>query len=214
MNKYAGKFIVIEGLEGAGKSTAIAFIQDLLTSQGYLVHTLREPGGTHLGELIRGFIKAHDLEESLDPRAELLLFYAARVQLLERVIKPLLNQGYYVLCDRFELSTLAYQGGGRGLSTEMIKTLSQFCLDGFKPDLTLFLEIDLKVAFERVRARGDLDRMESESKAFFEATHQGYLEGLTLFSNVIKIDARASLNEVQNAIKEALYSRLDQSPTS
>lgn len=209
MDNTNGKFIVIEGLEGAGKSTVMAYVRDFFLEHGKQVHELREPGGTKLGEIVRQLIKSHDSEESIDARAELLLFYAARVQLVERVIKPLISEGFIVLCDRFELSSMAYQGGGRGLSPEFVHILSQLCLNDFKPDLTLFLDVDLKVAFERVRARGDLDRIESECLTFFESTKQAYYREIEIYPNVIKIDANQSLQEVQNAIRDELLTYLN-----
>lgn len=124
MSLKTGKLIVIEGLEGAGKSTAVATVADLLTQAGIKTITTREPGGTEVGEQLRSIIKNPKYKDILDDKSELLLLYTARVQLLEEVIKPAL-QGTWVIADRFELSTMAYQGGGRGLSQAMIH-LSEF----------------------------------------------------------------------------------------
>ncbi len=133
-----GKFIVVEGLEGAGKSTALQTIKRYLERFVPELLLTREPGGTRVGEHVRQLLKERVEGEALEPRCELLLFYAARVQLLEQVIRPALSQGTWILADRFELSTFAYQGGGRKLDKHMIQHLSAFCLQGFKPDLILF----------------------------------------------------------------------------
>ena len=122
MTKH-GQFIVVEGLEGAGKSTAINTIKAVLNQHHYAVLETREPGGTGIGEVIRGLIKEKSLTETLEARSELLLFYAARVQLIEQVIRPTLEKGTWVLADRFELSTFAYQGAGRGLDINFIQQL-------------------------------------------------------------------------------------------
>lgn len=141
MTVNPGKLIVIEGLEGAGKSTAVDTLVTLLSEAGISAITTREPGGTEIGEQLRSIIKNPQYKNILDDKSELLLLYTARTQLLEEVIKPALKKGCWVIADRFELSTRAYQGGGRGLNLNVINQLSEFCLDGFKPDLTLYLDI-------------------------------------------------------------------------
>ena len=199
-----GHFIVVEGLEGAGKSTALNTIKSFLTGHVPELITTREPGGTRVGEAARHLIKESVLTEPLDPRAELLLLYASRVQLLEQVIRPALNRGCWVLADRFELSTWAYQGGGRQLDHAMISHLSSFCLHDFKPDLTLFLDISPQQGLKRVRRRGKADRIEQESLSFFADVYDGYQEQIKNIHNVVVIDASKPLAEVQQLISTAL----------
>lgn len=199
-----GRFIVLEGLEGAGKSTAISTIKRFLTPRISELIITREPGGTVVGESIRQILKTHIPNEPLDARAELLLFYAARVQLLEQVILPALERGAWVLADRFELSTFAYQGGGRKIELDFIHQLSTSCLQGLQPDLMLFLEINPKIGLQRALLRSKMDRIESESLDFFERVYQSYHEHLPRFKRVEMIDASKPLGEVQYLIREAL----------
>ncbi|CEK10809.1 dTMP kinase [Legionella hackeliae] len=195
-----GRFIVVEGLEGAGKSTAIKTIKQYLESFIPDIFLTREPGGTRVGEMIRTIIKEKVDGETLDPRAELLMLYAARVQLLEQVIEPALNRGSWVLADRFELSTFAYQGGGRHLDETVISTLSKFCLKGFKPDLIVFLDIEPEKGLNRVRQRGAADRMEQESLTFFTDVYNNYQRIIKTMNNVICIDASQPMDIVQKSI--------------
>lgn len=197
------KFIVVEGLEGAGKSTAIATIMNLLTQHGIRFITTREPGGTEVGEKLRAVIKAKT-EQGLASETELLLMYAARVELINQVIKPALANDTWVIADRFELSSFAYQGAGRKLDSQFIQALSTFCVNGLKPDLTLYLDINPKLGMERVGRRGDKDRIESESLNFFERIRQCYLERVAADSNAVSIDASLPLNEVEKSISQSI----------
>ena len=199
-----GRFIVVEGLEGAGKSTALNIIKQILTLYVPELVITREPGGTRVGEVARELIKASVPEEPLDPRAELLLFYAARVQLIERVIRPAIDRGAWVLADRFELSTLAYQGGGRKLSSTMIEHLSAFCIVDMKPDLTIFLDITPEQGMQRVVARGKVDRIEQESMVFFNDVYESYQQHIKTMNNVVVIDASKPLHVVTEAIRTAV----------
>jgi len=199
-----GKLIVIEGLEGSGKSTAVHTLIELLSSLHIKTVTTREPGGTAIGEIIRSIIKNTEYKDVLDDRGELLLLYTARLQLVEQVIKPALERGYWVIADRFELSSLAYQGGGRGLNIQKIKELSDFCLEGFKPDYTLYLDISPELGMKRVRARGEFDRIEQQSIEFFNRVHQTYINYINNDPSSITIDASLPLPEVQSQIKEAM----------
>lgn len=201
MSSTRGKLIVIEGLEGAGKSTAVTTVVDLLNRLNIKTITTREPGGTEVGETLRGIIKDPNYKDVLDDKSELLLLYTARVQLLEQVIKPALAQGIWVIADRFELSTMAYQGGGRGLSQDMILQLSVFCLNGFQPDLTLFLDLSPELGMQRAQLRGQYDRIEQQAIGFFHKVHQTYMHYVQSQPNIIKIDASGSLPEVQEQIK-------------
>lgn len=204
MQTKQGKFIVVEGLEGAGKSTALALIQQELINRGIDVITTREPGGTEIGEGVRQWIKSRALREPLDSRAELLLVYASRIQLIEHVIRPALSQGTWVLADRFELSTFAYQGGGRQLDKKMITHLSAFCVGALQPNLTLFLDIPPEIGLKRAMKRGKIDRMEKESMHFFKRVYDTYHEQLARMKNVAIIDASMPLKQVHEAIYDAL----------
>lgn len=199
-----GKFIVIEGLEGAGKSTAINTLTELLAKKQIKTLTTREPGGTPIGEVLRDLIKNPQYRDTLDDRSELLLFYTARIQLLEEVIKPALNQGIWVIADRFELSTIAYQGGGRGIDQKMIDSLSSFALNGFKPDLTLYLDISPEEGMVRVKSRGELDRIEQQSIDFFHHVHESYLCHVKITANTFIIDASKPLDEVQQKLQKIM----------
>lgn len=195
-----GKLIVIEGLEGAGKSTAVATVMDLLRATNRQTMSTREPGGTEIGEVLRDIIKNPQYKEVLDDRSELLLFYAARIQLLEEKIKPALKRGCWVVADRFELSTLAYQGGGRQMDKEMINQLSAFCLQGFKPDLTLYLDITPEIGMQRVNLRGAFDRIEQQALSFFQRVHETYAQHINEDVSVRVVDASLPLPQVQAQI--------------
>lgn len=200
-----GRFIVVEGLEGAGKTSAIETIKQYLSKHiSHLVVT-REPGGTRLGESLRALIKEKKESEIIDNRSELLMMYAARVQLLEQVIRPALGRGDWVLSDRFEMSTYAYQGGGRGINKNILDSLSAICLQDFKPDLILFLDIKPEQGFERIQNRGTLDRIEQESLAFFRKVYRAYHDCLKEHDNVCVIDASAPLEVVRDAITTHLH---------
>jgi len=202
--KTRGQLIVVEGLDGAGKSTAIESIKQFLASQGIHVVLTREPGGTAVGEELRAIIKEHRHDEPLDPLCELLIMYAARVQLIKQVILPALARGDWVLADRNELSSYAYQGGGRGIPTADIDGLSRLCVADCKPDLLLFMDIDPKQGLERIKARGELDRMDQESLLFFENVHQAYHQAIAGKKEVRVIDASLPLVAVHDAILRAL----------
>ena len=170
-----GKFLTVEGTEGVGKSTNLAFIHTWLQSQGVDVVVTREPGGTPLAEQIRELLLAKR-DESVDETAELLLVFAARAQHIAQVIKPALARGAWVLSDRFTDATYAYQGGGRGLSTQTILQLENLVQGDLRPDLTLILDIDVELGLNRARQRGELDRFESETIGFFERVRSAYRE--------------------------------------
>jgi dTMP kinase len=195
-----GRFIVVEGLEGAGKTTAIQTIRQFIESIPRPVIVTREPGGTQIGEELRRLIKKTMQNEVLEARSELLLMYAARVQLVEQVIKPALNRGDWVIADRFELSTYAYQGGGRGISTAIIDNLSTICLGTFKPDLIVFLDISPEQGLQRVKKRGEFDRIEQETPIFFNNVYEGYHERIRKMDKVCIIDASSPMEVVQQAI--------------
>lgn len=195
-----GKFITIEGGEGAGKSTNIGFIQDFLASQGIELISTREPGGTVYSEKIRNLLLDHQ-EEKLSSMAELLLIFAARAQHLEQLILPALEQGKWVLCDRFTDATYAYQGAGRSLGMSPIAELENLVQGSLRPDLTLILDIPVELGMGRVAERGGLDRFESEQREFFESVRQAYLDlAQASPERYAVIDTRNSLEQVQSDI--------------
>ena len=200
----AGKFIVIEGLEGAGKSTAHQCVVDTLKELGIndVVFT-REPGGTPLAEKLRHLIK-HETEELVTDKAELLMLYAARIQLVDNVIKPALAQGKWVVGDRHDMSSQAYQGGGRQLGEAFLTHLKQIVLGDFEPDLTLYLDIDPAVGLARARGRGELDRIEQQDLDFFHRTHARYLALVKDNPKAVIINAEQSIEQVQADIKSAV----------
>lgn len=198
-----GRFVVIEGLEGAGKTTAIQTVYQWLLTRGHDVVQTREPGGTPLAEQIRSLVKSVQQEE-VAPVTELLLMYAARAQLLHNVIKPALAHGQWVLADRHDLSSRAYQGGGRQIGDATLDPIRQLVLGDVRPDLTLYLDIDPVIGLERAKARGELDRIEQEQLAFFQRVRAKYLAVAAAEANIIVIDAAQPLQMVQAALCEAL----------
>ncbi|EME3970739.1 dTMP kinase [Vibrio fluvialis] len=199
------KYIVVEGLEGAGKSTAIQAVVETLHDHGIdNITRTREPGGTVLAEKMRALVKEEHEGEVLQDMTELLLMYAARVQLVENVIKPALKQGQWVVGDRHDMSSQAYQGGGRQIAREIMQSLKQTTLGAFKPDFTLYLDIDPKVGLERARGRGELDRIEKMDISFFERTRERYLELAAADDSVVTINAEQTIEQVTHDIKQAL----------
>ncbi|EXJ31717.1 thymidylate kinase [Vibrio parahaemolyticus VPTS-2009] len=198
-------FIVVEGLEGAGKSTAIKTVLDTLKQAGIenIVNT-REPGGTPLAEKMRALVKEEHEGEELKDMTELLLLYAARVQLVENVIKPALANGQWVVGDRHDLSSQAYQGGGRQIDASLMKNLRDTTLGDFKPAFTLYMDIDPRIGLERARSRGELDRIEKMDISFFERTRERYLEIANADPSIVVINAEQSIEEVSRDIQDAL----------
>jgi len=199
-----GKLIVIEGLEGAGKSTAIDIIANQLRQSQIKVQLVREPGGTAIGEVLRSILKNSQYKETLQARTELLLMYSARIQLLEEVIIPALKQNTWVIADRFELSSFAYQGGGRNLDREFIKQLSHFCLEGFTPDLTIYLDITPEDGMKRAKIRGQFDRIELETIDFFHRVYNEYAHLTQELSGLQRIDASLPLTQVQKELTKII----------
>ncbi len=200
-----GKFIVVEGLEGAGKTTAVQQIKNLLIAQGItdILHT-REPGGTPLAEKMRALIKEEQDCDPLTDMAELLLLYAARSQLVENVIKPNLAKGYFIIGDRHDMSSQAYQGGGREVDQHKLNQLRHMVLGDFKPHLTIYMDLAPEIGLARAKARGELDRIEKMQLAFFERTRQRYLALAEQDTNAVIIDASKPIEAVKAAIEKAL----------
>ncbi len=202
------RFISIEGTEGAGKSTAIRCLQSWFEERQVTPVITREPGGTPLAEEIRALLLAHR-DESVAAKTELLLMYASRVQHTEGTIKPALEQGQWVISDRFNDASFAYQGTGRALGSDSLETLDTWALSGFKPGHTLFLDLPVDVGIQRAGHRGALDRIEKENLAFFERVRNGYLERAKADpERFIIIDASKSIAEVEQQIIAALDERL------
>ncbi|GAA5214829.1 dTMP kinase [Corallincola platygyrae] len=200
-----GKFIVIEGLEGAGKSTAISTVINYLSKHGVESPvTTREPGGTPLAEKIRELVKSPEITEPVAPETELLMMYASRAQLVKTVIEPALESGQWVVGDRHDLSSRAYQGGGRGIPDNQIQAIKTAVLDDFTPDLTIYMDIDPETGLARARGRGELDRIELEAIGFFERTRDRYLELAQSDSTIKTVDANRSLAEVTSQLEELL----------
>lgn len=209
MNNQA-KFITLEGVEGAGKTTAIQTIVKVLEKYGIYNPTFtREPGGTALAEKLRELIKYSIDNEPVTDKAELLMLYAARIQLVENVIKPALEQGQWVIGDRHDMSTQAYQGGGRQFDVSLLATLKEAILGTFTPDLIIYLDIDPIIGLERARSRGELDRIEQQYISFFTRTRQRYLELVKDNPNAIIIDASQDIDNVAREIEMKLTQWLE-----
>ncbi len=205
------KFVVIEGLEGAGKTTARNTIVSVLNQNGIndIVFT-REPGGTPLAEKLRDLFKRGTDGELPTIKAEVLMLYAARVQLVETVIKPALARGAWVVGDRHDLSSQAYQGGGRGVDPQLMTSLRDTVLGDFRPDLTVYLDLPPLVGLKRARARGELDRIEQEALPFFERTRARYLELAAQDDSIVTVDAAQSLEQVAADIRQVVSHWLQQ----
>ncbi|MCH1414412.1 MAG: dTMP kinase [Glaciecola sp.] len=199
-----GQFIVVEGLEGAGKSTVIKAIQRELEAHGHELKLTREPGGTPMAEAIRDCVKHDWQDEIVTEQTELLLMYAARSQLIENTIKPALANGIWVLGDRHDWSSLAYQGGGRQVNLAHLNAIRELTLDGFTANLTIYLDINPKVGLSRAAARGELDRIEQSGLAFFERARETYLNLVKNSDSAILIDAEQSIDKVREDVITAV----------
>ncbi|TCS42553.1 dTMP kinase [Reinekea marinisedimentorum] len=199
-----GKFITIEGLEGAGKTTQAQVLVEWLASRGHKIVRTREPGGTPVAEKIRNLILDHH-EEEIDPVAELLLVFASRKQHVERLIRPGIAAGDWVVSDRFTDATYAYQGGGRCLDEALIREMELTVLDDFQPDLTIWFDCDAEVGLARASARGELDRIEQESMAFFNRCRSAYERRAQAHpQRFIRINANNPVEKVTEELLTAL----------
>lgn len=197
-----GRFITLEGVDGAGKSTHVAWIAERLRARSHAVQVTREPGGTPLAERLRELV----LAEPMDPIAETMLLFAARADHVQREIAPALEAGTWVLCDRFTDATFAYQGGGKGVAAELIAHLAQVSHDGLLPDLTLVFDCPYEVSRERLRRTGrEPDRFEREDRPFFERVRHAYLALARSAPERIRvIDASGSVENIKKMVDEEL----------
>lgn len=196
-----GKFIVFEGLDFTGKSTQVTLLAERLTQVGYSVITTREPGGTSLGEAVRKVILSTKNVDLL-PLSELLLFITCRAQLSAEVIAPALEEGKVVVSSRYRLSSLAYQGYGRGIDLDLIRRLNEAATGGRHPDLTFLIDLPAKVALARKRGKGD--RIEGEDIAFYQRVRQGYLELAQDDPLIHRIDGTQSVQQIAQAVASYL----------
>ena len=195
-----GKMISVEGVEGVGKSTLIPLLAQEVEAEGFSVVMTREPGGTKVGEKIRNLL-LHEHDSNIAPVTELSLMFAARAQHLEEVIKPMLNAGHWVICDRFTDSTYAYQGGGRQLDQTLIESIERATINAFQPDHTLLLDLDVEKGLARAAQTGAKDRFESETLAFFERVRRAYLERANQFERAHVISAAPPLSDVAESVR-------------
>ena len=207
----SGSFLVLEGIDGCGKTTQLRHLADWLPSSGLMppgvsLHVTREPGGTPLGRSLRELLLTPPEEEAPSPTAELLLYAADRAQHVERLIRPALDRGDWVLSDRFSGSTLAYQGEGRGLDRQLILNLERIASAGISPDLTLWLDLPLELSLMRRGAQAD-DRIEAEGEAFLRRVAEGF-KRLAEERRWVPLVADQSLDQVQQAIRGVLKERI------
>ncbi len=202
-------FITLEGPEGSGKSMQICDLAEFLRQQGRQVLTTREPGGTFIGDQIREVIMRME-NTMMSPRAEILLFCAARAQIVEEVIRPNLEKGLVVISDRYADSTLAYQGYGHGLDLSILRQILHFATGGLVPDLTLLLDVDVEVGLKRRRiGGGEWNRLDAQQLAFHQRVRQGYLKMAAEEPDRWRIiDARRKPDQVQSDIRAAISSKL------
>jgi dTMP kinase len=211
----AGRFITFEGLDGCGKSTHLAKLAGVLRLEGLEVLTTREPGGTEIGERVRGIL-LDSRTRGLAPLAELALMFASRAQQISEVILPAMNRGAWVLCDRYTDSSEAYQGAGRQLGVDAVRTLHRVICLGLQPDLTILLDNDVAACLARARRRnlaaggeGDENRFELENRPFYERVHQQFLAIARRESErVVLIDARRPMEAVHLEIVASVRKRL------
>jgi dTMP kinase len=197
----SGKFITFEGIDGAGKSTHIAFVADLLRTRGLHVVTTREPGGTALGEQLRELL----LHQRMHLETEALLMFAARREHLAQVIEPALARGDWVISDRFTDASFAYQGGGRKLARGKLEALEQWVHPQRQPDLTLLFDVPLAVARERLNASRTPDKFEQEQAEFFAATRAEYLRRAAEFAHRFRlIDSTRAISDIRKQLEEII----------
>jgi dTMP kinase len=202
-------FITLEGPDGSGKSTQVAPLADRLRALGYDVRITREPGGTFIGDQIRGVL--HDLQNTaMQPRAEILLYSASRAQLVGEAIRPHLERGGVVVCDRYADSTLAYQGYGHGLDLEVLRTITRFATGGLAPDLTLLLDVQAETGLRRRKAAGEWNRLDAYDLEFHRRVRAGYLElAAAEPKRWIVVPADTGVEDLKERIWEEVAARLE-----
>ena len=202
-----GRFITVEGIEGAGKTTCMDSIKELLSKSNIGYVSTREPGGTLLAEKIRNLLLDVD-EDPPVALTELLLIFAARAQHIQKVLIPALSEGLWVLCDRFTDATFAYQGGGRGMEDQLIAELEKITQQALRPDMTFYLDLSPELGLARAKKRGNLDRFEKEELEFFNNVRRAYLRlAEKNRDRYITIDAKNTEDRVAKEIKEILIDR-------
>jgi len=198
------KFITLEGIEGVGKTSNLHFIKELLEEEGHSCIVTREPGGTNLGEALRGLLLSHS-DDHMSPDAELLMMFAARAEHLAKVINPALEKKQTVLCDRFTEATYAYQGGGRQLDVDKISELEEWVQGDLRPDLTIILDAPVEIGRARAGRRSEPDRIEKEHDNFFQRVREAYIDLANHYPHrICLIDASLDLKSVQQQIREKL----------
>ena len=196
-----GKFITLEGIDGAGKSTHLTFIAERLRARGQQVVVTREPGGTPLGEMLRDLV----LSQKMNVETETLIMFASRREHIDKVIVPALEKGIWVLSDRFTDATFAYQGGGRGIAPERLQALENWVQSGLQPDLTLLFDVPLEISRERLSHNMSLDRFEQEKQDFFARVRQAYLDRAAQYRQRIHvINSSRSIAEIQTELAPLL----------
>lgn len=199
-----GKFITLEGIEGVGKTSNLRYIKELLEASGHDCVVTREPGGTNLGEALRGLLLSHS-DDNMSADSELLMMFAARAEHLAKVILPALENGQTVLCDRFTEATYAYQGGGRQLDVDKISKLEDWVQSELRPDLTIILDAPVEVGRARAGSRSEPDRIEKEQDDFFQRVRSAYIEMADHYPHrICLVDASKELVAVQQQIQEQL----------
>lgn len=208
-----GLFITMEGADGSGKSLQSKLLKEYLLERGFDVVTVREPGGTRIGEKIRDIIIDKE-NTAMDSMTEVLLYAASRAQLTQEVILPSLNAGKIVLSDRFVDSSLVYQGFARGLGIDTVMKINSFALCGLMPDITFFLDLPATDGLKRVHSREEPDRIEMEALSFHNKVYEGYLSLVEMYPERIKsIDASRDIQEVKRSIIEIVEKKLSNSPS-
>ena len=201
-----GKFITFEGIDGAGKSTHLAWAAELLRGRGVSVVVTREPGGTILGEKLRQILLNGD--QRIHPETETLMMFSARRQHLEEVIRPALQRGDWVLCDRFTDASFAYQGGGRGVEKQKLEELERWVHPDLQPDLTLLFDVSAELGQSRVERIKSPDRFEREDVGFFSRVRNAYLERLKQWpKRIVGIDGSKAVAEIQREIEQLILAK-------
>ena len=200
-HKTKGKFITLEGLDGAGKSTHLPWIATAIQGHHPDVVVTREPGGTPLGEMLREVL----LKQAMHPETEALLMFAARREHLDRVILPALARGAWVISDRFSDASFAYQGGGRGVALDKLEILERWVLEGLQPDLTLLFDAPVAICKQRLSGNTRFDRFEGENETFFEAVRSTYLTRAARYPKRFRvIDSTQSMEQVQKRLEQVI----------